>query len=114
MVDQPRPQIRLTVAPACTPYASVKDQATLYGPLAQEVKAVLMTAMLAILGLMPAAISTGVGSETQKPFSIVIISGLVTAVAVTLLVLPTVYRLLVRQVPMLAVEEDAILVETLI
>ena len=70
-------------------------------------RAVLMTAMLAILGLMPAAVSTGVGSETQKPFSIVIISGLVTAVAVTLLVLPTVYRLLVRRVPMLATEEDA-------
>jgi len=70
-------------------------------------RAVLMTAMLAILGLMPAAVSTGVGSETQKPFSIVIISGLVTAVAVTLFVLPTVYRLLVRGVPMLATEEDA-------
>jgi cobalt-zinc-cadmium resistance protein CzcA len=70
-------------------------------------RAVLMTAMLAILGLMPAAVSTGVGSETQKPFSIVIISGLVTAVAVTLLVLPTVYSLLVRRVPMLATEEEA-------
>jgi cobalt-zinc-cadmium resistance protein CzcA len=70
-------------------------------------RAVLMTAMLAILGLMPAAVSTGVGSETQRPFSIVIISGLVTAVAVTLLVLPTVYSLLVRRVPMLATEEEA-------
>ena len=70
-------------------------------------RAVLMTAMLAILGLMPAAVSTGVGSETQKPFSIVIISGLVTAVAVTLLVLPTVYSLLVRRVPMLATGEEA-------
>jgi cobalt-zinc-cadmium resistance protein CzcA len=69
-------------------------------------RAVVMTAMLAILGLMPAAVSTGVGSETQKPFSVVIISGLVTAVAVTLLVLPTVYSLLVRKVPALATEEE--------
>jgi cobalt-zinc-cadmium resistance protein CzcA len=69
-------------------------------------RAVLMTALLAILGLMPAAISTGVGSETQRPFSVVIITGLVTAVAVTLLVLPTVYNLIVRRVPALATDED--------
>jgi cobalt-zinc-cadmium resistance protein CzcA len=73
---------------------------------ASRFRAVLMTAMLAILGLMPAALSTGVGSETQKPFSVVIIAGLVTAVAVTLLVLPTAYSLIVRKVPSLAVEED--------
>ena len=73
----------------------------------ERLRAVLMAAMLALVGLLPMAVSTGVGSETQKPFSIVIISGLVTAVAVTLLVLPTVYRLLVRRVPMLATEEDA-------
>jgi cobalt-zinc-cadmium resistance protein CzcA len=58
-----------------------------------------MTAMLAILGLMPMAISTGVGSETQRPFAVVIISGLVTAVAVTLFVLPTAYSVIVRRVP---------------
>src|SRR5207244_215053 len=43
---------------------------------ASRFRAVLMTAMLAILGLTPMAISTGVGSETQKPFAVVIISGL--------------------------------------
>ena len=73
---------------------------------ASRFRAVLMTALLAILGLMPAAVSTGVGSETQRPFSVVIISGLVTAVAVTLLVLPTVYSLIVRKVPALVTEED--------
>jgi heavy metal efflux system protein len=62
-------------------------------------RAVLMTAMLAILGLMPMAVSRGVGSETQRPFAIVIITGLVTAVAVTLFVLPTAYSLIVRRVP---------------
>jgi cobalt-zinc-cadmium resistance protein CzcA len=73
---------------------------------ASRFRAVLMTALLAILGLMPAAISTGVGSETQRPFSVVIITGLITAVAVTLLVLPTVYSFIVRRVPAVAAEED--------
>lgn len=67
------------------------------GGAAGRFRTVLMTAMLAILGLMPAAISDGVGSETQKPFAIVIITGLVTAVAVTLFVLPFVYGLLARR-----------------
>jgi heavy metal efflux system protein len=61
---------------------------------ASRFRAVLMTAMLAILGLMPMAVSTGVGSETERPFAVVIISGLVTAIAVTLLVLPPAYRLI--------------------
>jgi cobalt-zinc-cadmium resistance protein CzcA len=72
---------------------------------ASRFRAVLMTAMLAILGLMPMAISTGVGSETQRPFAVVIISGLVTAVAVTLFVLPAAYSLIVRRVAT-AGEED--------
>ncbi len=59
-------------------------------------RVVLMTALLAILGLMPAALSGGVGSETQRPFAVVIIGGLMTAVAVTLFVLPLVYRIVVR------------------
>jgi cobalt-zinc-cadmium resistance protein CzcA len=66
---------------------------------ASRFRTVLMTALLAMLGLMPAALSTGVGSETQRPFAVVIISGLVTAVAVTLFVLPFVYSLIVRSAP---------------
>ena len=65
-----------------------------------------MTAMLAILGLTPMAISTGVGSETQKPFAVVIISGLVTAVAVTLFVLPAAYSFIVRRVPAVENEDE--------
>ncbi len=76
------------------------------GGAAVRFRAVLMTALLAILGLMPAAVSTGVGSETQRPFSVVIISGLVTAVAVTLLVLPAAYSLIVRGVPTIAGAEE--------
>jgi len=74
---------------------------------ASRFRVVLMTALLAILGLMPAAVSSGVGSETQRPFAVVIIGGLVTAVAVTLLALPPVYTFIVRKVPALASEEDA-------
>jgi cobalt-zinc-cadmium resistance protein CzcA len=66
---------------------------------ASRFRTVLMTALLAMLGLMPAALSTGVGSETQRPFAVVIISGLLTAVAVTLFVLPFVYSVIVRKSP---------------
>jgi cobalt-zinc-cadmium resistance protein CzcA len=44
-----------------------------------------------MIGLMPAAISTGIGSETQKPLAIVVIGGLVTSTLLTLLVLPVIY-----------------------
>lgn len=52
---------------------------------------VVMTAMMAAIGLFPAAISTGIGSESQKPLAIVIIGGLVTATIFTLLVFPIIY-----------------------
>src|SRR5262249_26396083 len=65
----------------------VEVVAALSSGAASRFRAVLMTAMLAILGLTPMALSNGVGSETQRPFAVVIISGLVTAVAVTLFVL---------------------------
>lgn len=69
-------------------------------------RVVLMTASLAILGLTPAALSGGVGSETQRPFAVVIIAGLVTAVAATLFVLPSVYRLVVRATPGAAGDDE--------
>jgi cobalt-zinc-cadmium resistance protein CzcA len=69
-------------------------------------RVVLMTALLAILGLLPAAISTGVGSETQRPFAVVIIGGLITAVPVTLFALPVLYGLIVRKVPALSSDSD--------
>jgi cobalt-zinc-cadmium resistance protein CzcA len=52
---------------------------------------VLMTALMAELGLLPAALSTAVGAETQRPFAVVIIGGLVTATLLTLVVLPVLY-----------------------
>ena len=53
---------------------------------------VIMTALMAAIGLLPAAISTGIGSESQKPLAIVIIGGLVTATIFTLLVFPIIYH----------------------
>ncbi len=52
---------------------------------------VVMTALMAAVGLLPAALSTGIGSESQKPLAVVIIGGLVTATLFTLLVFPIVY-----------------------
>lgn len=52
---------------------------------------VVMTALMASIGLMPAALSTGIGSESQKPLAVVIIGGLVTATFLTLLVFPIIF-----------------------
>lgn len=53
---------------------------------------VVMTALMAAIGLLPAAISTGIGSESQKPLAVVIIGGLVTATIFILLVFPIIYH----------------------
>lgn len=52
---------------------------------------VVMTALMATIGLIPAAISTGIGSESQKPLAIVIIGGLQTATILTLLIFPIIF-----------------------
>jgi cobalt-zinc-cadmium resistance protein CzcA len=54
---------------------------------------VVMTAAMAALGLLPAAMSHGVGAETARPFAVVIIGGLTTATLCTLFVLPVLYSL---------------------
>lgn len=57
-----------------------------------RLRPVVMTALMAMLGLFPAALSTSVGSETAKPFAVVIIGGLITATILTLTLLPALYR----------------------
>jgi cobalt-zinc-cadmium resistance protein CzcA len=54
----------------------------------QRIRPVVMTALMAMIGLLPAALSTGIGSETQKPLAIVVIGGLITATTLTLLIFP--------------------------
>jgi len=56
-----------------------------------RVRPVVMTALMAGLGLMPAALSTGIGSETQKPLAVVVICGLISATILTLITLPAIY-----------------------
>jgi cobalt-zinc-cadmium resistance protein CzcA len=69
-------------------------QAVLTGSM-DRLRTVLMTALLAMLGLFPMAISRAIGSETQRPLAIVIIGGLITATLLTLIVLPTLYEWMV-------------------
>ena len=65
-------------------------EAVLEGAVAR-LRTVLMTALLAMLGLLPMALSKGIGSEVQKPLAVVIIGGLFSATVLTLIVLPTLY-----------------------
>ncbi len=58
-----------------------------------RMRPVLMTALVASLGFVPMALATGSGAEVQRPLATVVIGGLVTSTALTLLVLPTVYSL---------------------
>lgn len=62
-----------------------------------RVRPVVMTAMMAAIGLIPAALSTGIGSETSKPLAIVVIGGLITATLLTLLVFPLVFYMSYRR-----------------
>lgn len=65
-------------------------QAVIEGSLLR-LRTVLMTALLAMLGLLPMALSKDIGSEVQRPLAIVVIGGLVSATLLTLIVLPTLY-----------------------
>ena len=67
------------------------DEAILSGAR-ERLRPVLMTASLAALGLVPAALSRGIGSETQRPLAVVIVAGTLSACALTLLLLPVMYR----------------------
>ncbi|SPE60000.1 Heavy metal efflux pump, CzcA family (fragment) [Verrucomicrobia bacterium] len=58
-----------------------------------RVRPMVMTALMAMLGLLPMALSTGVGAETARPFAVVIIGGLATGTVMTLFVLPLLYPL---------------------
>ena len=68
------------------------DMAILNG-CRERLRAVLMTAALAALGLVPAAMSHAIGSEVQRPIAVVIVGGTLSACALTLIVLPVMYRL---------------------
>ena len=56
-----------------------------------RLRPILMTALMAGIGLLPAALSHGIGSETQRPFAVVIVGGIISATLFTLLLLPLLY-----------------------
>jgi len=60
---------------------------------ASRVRPMVMTALMALLGLLPMALSSGVGAETARPFAVVIIGGLITGTVLTLFILPLFYPL---------------------
>ena len=67
------------------------QQAVLNGCV-MRLRPVLMTAAVALLGLVPLALSQGIGSEVQRPLAVVVIGGLVSSTFLTLIVLPVLYQ----------------------
>ena len=72
------------------------EEAVMRGSMVR-LRTVLMTGLLAMFGLLPMALSQGIGSETQKPLAIVVIGGLISATLLTLIVLPTLYVIFERR-----------------
>ncbi|HEX3665278.1 MAG TPA: CusA/CzcA family heavy metal efflux RND transporter [Rhizomicrobium sp.] len=61
-----------------------------------RLRPIMMTALVAALGLLPAALATGVGTDTQKPFALVIVSGLFTRLLISIYLMPSLYALVAR------------------
>jgi cobalt-zinc-cadmium resistance protein CzcA len=71
-------------------------EATLEASLLR-LRPIMMTALVACLGLLPAALSTGVGSDTQKPFAIVVVAGLISRLLLGFFVNPVLYEMVARE-----------------
>jgi cobalt-zinc-cadmium resistance protein CzcA len=67
------------------------EQAVMSGCV-MRLRPVLMTALVALLGLVPLAFANGIGSEVQRPLAVVVIGGLVSSTLLTLIVLPVLYK----------------------
>jgi cobalt-zinc-cadmium resistance protein CzcA len=62
-----------------------------------RLRPIMMTALVACIGLLPAAMSTGIGSDSQKPFAIVIVGGLVSRLALSIFLAPVLYALVAKE-----------------
>ncbi len=62
-----------------------------------RLRPIMMTALVACLGLLPAAMSTGIGSDSQKPFAIVIVGGLVSRLCLSIFMAPALYLLVAKK-----------------
>ena len=72
------------------------EQAVIQGTLAQ-MRPVLMMITVALLGMVPAARATGIGSDVQRPLATVVVGGLLSTLLLTLLALPSLYCLLANR-----------------
>jgi len=61
-----------------------------------RLRPIMMTALVAALGLLPAALSTGIGSDTQKPFALVIVGGLFSRLLISVFLMPVLYAIVAR------------------
>jgi len=61
-----------------------------------RLRPIMMTALVAALGLLPVALATGVGTDTQRPFALVIVSGLFTRLSISVFLMPVLYALVAR------------------
>jgi cobalt-zinc-cadmium resistance protein CzcA len=61
-----------------------------------RLRPIMMTALVAALGLLPVALATGVGTDSQRPFALVIVSGLFTRLLISIYLMPVLYALVAR------------------
>ncbi len=61
-----------------------------------RLRPIIMTALVAALGLLPAALATGVGTDSQRPFALVIVSGMLSRLAISVFLMPVLYALVAR------------------
>jgi cobalt-zinc-cadmium resistance protein CzcA len=81
------------------------DEAIIEGA-SSRLRPVLMTSLVAILGLLPAALATGLGSDVQRPLATVIVCGLLSSTILTLFVVPVMYRVMAPPLAPRTTEED--------
>jgi cobalt-zinc-cadmium resistance protein CzcA len=62
-----------------------------------RLRPILMTALVACIGLLPAAMSTGIGSDSQKPFAIVIVGGMLSRLLLSIFLAPVLYAVVARE-----------------
>ncbi|SMF94908.1 cobalt-zinc-cadmium resistance protein CzcA [Methylomagnum ishizawai] len=87
-------------------HAGMALRAAIVGGATDRLRPVLMASTLALLGLLPMAVSTGIGSETQQPFAVVIVGGMFTTFFVAMFVLPVLYSYITPQHLLSPEEED--------
>jgi cobalt-zinc-cadmium resistance protein CzcA len=80
-------------------------ESVLEGAVAR-LRPILMTALMAGIGLLPAALSHGIGSETQRPFAVVIVGGIISATLFTLLLLPLLFPVFAEEATIKAADEE--------